>query len=595
MSVSVHMAHRAALCVCAWAALVSVAVGEDRTITGVGNNVSNPSRGAAGAILLRAAPAAYSDGVSAPSGVGLASPRAISNAVIHQNTTGGVIIPDPRGLTDFIWAWGQFLDHDIDLTPIPKDEPMPIAVPTGDPWFDPGAVGGVTLPFSRSGFHPATGTGPGDPREQVNIITAFIDASNVYGSEHDRAEWLREPGTGRLRVFAHPLAGDMPPFNDGTIPNGPNSSPAFFVAGDDRANETSTLLALHTLFVREHNRLADQIAAANPGWTGDEVYERARKIVGALMQQITYGEFLPALLGPGAIPTYSGYDDSIDPGVITEFSTAAYRVGHTLLSPIVLRLDEFGGTIPEGNLLLRETFFNIAKLTNEGGLAPLFRGVATGQAQKVDAVINDDVRVGLFETIGPAMDLAALNIQRSRDHGLPGLNTVRAAFGLPGNATFDDVTSDPAVAAALASVYATPGEIDPWVGMIAEDLLPGASVGETIHAVLVDQFIRLRDGDRFWFEADPALADVLDEIRATRLSDVIARNTEIAPGEIQKNVFFIPCPGDADGNLLVDGKDLLIILSAWGQDDPDADLNNDGVVDGTDLLLLLNNFGSCLD
>lgn len=595
MTEYVRAARVAGLCVCVCLAAGSVAVGQDRTITGAGNNLTNPTWGAAGEILRRATPAAYSDGVSAPSGVGLASPRAISNAVIHQDTTGGVIIPDPRGLTDFIWAWGQFLDHDIDLTPIPKDEPMPIAVPIGDPWFDPGAVGGVTLPFTRSAFHVGTGTGPSDPREQVNVITAFIDASNVYGSEDDRADWLREPGTGRLRVFNHPLAGDMPPLNDGTIPNGPSASPAFFVAGDERANETATLLSLHTLFVREHNRLADEIAAANPGLTPDEVFERARKIVGAIMQQITYNEFLPALLGAGAIPPYSGYDDTVDPGVMTEFSTAAYRVGHTLLSPILLRLDEFGGTIPDGNLPLRSTFFNPAKVTNEGGLAPLFRGIATGQAQKVDARINDDVRVGLFETIGPAMDLAALNIQRGRDHGLPGLNTVRTAFALPAHASFEDLTSDPEISAALASVYTTPGDIDPWVGMIAEDLLPGASVGETIHAVLVDQFTRLRYGDRFWFENDPDLSDRLDEIHATRLSDVIARNTEIAPDELQRNVFFIPCPGDSDGNLLVDSKDLLVILSAWGQDDPDADLNNDGMVNGIDLLVMLNNFGSCLD
>ena len=99
------------------------------------------------------------------------------------------------------WLWGQFLDHDIDLTPGAEPvEALPIAIPVGDPWFDPAGTGLFTLAFERSAYHPATGTSPDSPRRQINEITSWIDASNVYGSDAARATALRTlDGTGRLR------------------------------------------------------------------------------------------------------------------------------------------------------------------------------------------------------------------------------------------------------------------------------------------------------------------------------------------------------------------------------------------------------------
>ena len=573
--------------------------GQNRSITGDGNNVANPQLGAAAGALRRApgAGSAYADGVSAPARQALASARAISNAVFHQDTTGGVIIPDPRGLTDYAWAWGQFVDHDIDLTPTSATDPAPIAVPTGDPWFDPGAIGGVTLPFTRSIFDPTTGAGPGAPRQQVNAITAFLDASNVYGSDSARAAFVRTMSGGLLKWVEKPGAGVMPPFNDGSMPNAPSTSTAMHLCGDIRANETTTLLALHTLFLREHNRLAASLASQNPAWTDEEVYQRARKIVGALEQHITYNEFLPALLGAGAIPPSTGYNPAIDPGIANEFSTAAYRLGHSLLSPMILRLDAVGGVIPEGNLPMSRSFFNPTALTDEGGLAPIFRGLAAGRSQRVDTKVNDDIRLHLFEGVegGPAMDLAALNIQRGRDHGLPDYNTIRQAYGLAPVSAFTDISSDAEVVSALMSVYPDVDSIDPWVGMLAEDLMPGSSVGETVRAILIDQFTRLRDGDRFWFQNDPDLASLRPWIESNRLSDVIVRNTGVEPGEIQEQVFFAACGSDLTGDLMVDVEDLTVILLKWNSPAPDADLNGDGIVNGQDIAFVLNNFGSCLN
>ncbi len=570
---------------------------DDRSIDGVGNNVANPTWGAADIHLVRMSFADYTDGISTLAGALRENPRVISNAVVHQDTSNGMIIPDPRGLTDYVWAWGQFVDHDLDETPTDGPGTAFIQVPTGDPWYDPEADGGGLLPFRRSRIDFSTGTNVNNPREQENAITAFLDGSAVYGADETRADWLRTHSGGQLKMFADVTNGMMMPYNDGSIPNAGGNDVTLFVGGDVRANETSSLSCMHTLWVREHNRLADEIAAANPTWTDEEIYQRARKIVGALLQKITYDEFLPALLGEGALAPYSGYDDSVNASIATEFSTAAYRVGHTMLSPIVLRLDEFGDPIGSGNLSLRDSFFDPDKIMLEGGMEPIFRGLAAGQMQKVDGFVNDDVRIFLFNEIGstpPAMDLVALNIQRGRDHGLPDYNSIRVAYGLAPVVNYSDITSDATLQAAIASVYPDINDMDAWIPMIAEDLVPGSSLGETIRTILIDQFTRIRDGDRFWYENDADLSGLMSWIDSQKLSDVIIRNTTINEGEIHENLFFVACPGDIDGNLTVNGSDLAAMLAAWNTSSPAADLNGDGVVNGSDLAAMLAAWGSCI-
>ncbi len=309
---------------------------------------------------------------------------------------------------------------------------------------------------------------------------------------------------------------------------------ALFLAGDIRANEQVGLTALHTLFVREHNRLADLME--DSGMTGQEIFELARKIVGAQMQVITYNEFLPLLLGPDAIEPYEGYKPDIDAGIANEFSTAAYRFGHTMLSPSLLLIDDEGR---EQAMSLRGAFFNPAMIT-QGGISGLLRGLATQQAQRVDERLIDNVRNLLFGPPGgPGRDLAALNIQRGRDHGLPDYNSVRMAYGLPPARSFADVCSDPLVQEALENAYGELRYLDLWTGGLSEDHLPGAMLGETFHTIIADQFLRLRDGDRFWFENDPyflANPELLADLRATTLADIIRRNTPIGD-ELPNYVF----------------------------------------------------------
>jgi len=411
-------------------------------------------------------------------------------------------------------------------------------VPAGDPFFDPFATGTQLIPLSRSLWSPTTGTGPGNPRQQVNQITAFIDACNVYGSDPARAAALRaNDGTGRLATST----GGLLPFNTAGLPNAGGPDPGLFLAGDVRANEQAALTAMHTLFVREHNRLADAMRLRHQGWDGDRIYRRARRIVGALIQKITYDEFLPVLLEPGALAPYTGYDPGVDPRIANLFSTAAYRFGHSMLSPTLLRLGADGQPIAEGHLALRDAFFAPFRITDEGGIDPLLRGLAAQVAQDVDVFVVDDVRNFLFGPPGSGgFDLPALNIQRGRDHGLPSYNDAREALGLARRASFAEVTSDPAVQARLASVYANVDEMDAWTGGLAENAVPGALVGELVSTVLVEQFEALRDGDRFWYQGPFGLHGRERRlVERTTLADLIRRNTAIG-AELPDDPFHVP-------------------------------------------------------
>ncbi len=520
-----------------------------RTIDGTDNHLANPTWGSVDEAFIRLASNAYEDGTNAPAGTTRPSPRAISNAVIAQTAS----VVNEKNASDYLWQWGQFLDHDIDETPIAEPaEAFDILVPGGDMFFDPFNTGTVTIPLDRSAFQLVNGV-----REQFNVITAYIDASNVYGSEDERAKALRaNDGTGRLLTSA----GDLLPFNTPGLANAPSNDATLFLAGDIRANEQVALTAMHTLFVREHNRLADSIAAANPTLTGDEIYEFARAIVGAEMQAITFNEFLPLLLGEGALGPYRGYRPEVNPNIANEFATASYRVGHSMLSSTVLRLDADGNEIANGHLSLAESFFN-PQLIIDDGIEPLLRGLSAQAAQRVDAFIIDEVRNFLFGPPGSGgFDLASLNIQRGRDHGLATLNQTRIALGLSAYASFDEITGDATVAANLASVYDDVNDIDLWVGGLAEDHVAGAMIGETKYTIIRDQFRRLRDGDRFFYRAYLP-ESLVRSVDGMTLARIIRANTSIGD-ELGDDVFTVNASAiSMDGAM--DAKDIGLLIAEF--------------------------------
>jgi hypothetical protein len=318
------------------------------------------------------------------------------------------------------------------------------------------------------------------------------------------------------------------------------------------------------------------------------------------MQIITYNEFLPALLGASAMPAYRGYDPAIDPTVANEFSTALFRFGHSMLVPQLLLVDNQHETV--GQVSLRDAFFNPGFFIDQPvNLDYVLHGLAYQPARELDNVIVEDVRNFLFGPPGAGgLDLASLNIQRGRDHGIPDYNTLCAAYGLDPAADFDQISSVPDVSHTLQEIYARVDNIDAWVGALAEDHVTSSSVGRLIRAGLVDQFTRLREGDRFFYLNDPDLshpdiAAVID-LDGINLAEIIHLNTEI--GRIH-TPFFVehagqkPKAGDANGDFRFDSLDIVQVQLAgkyatgqsanWSE----GDWNGDGVFDQFDIIAAL--------
>ncbi len=175
-----------------------------------------------------------------------------------------------------------------------------------------------------------------------------------------------------------------------------------------------------------------------------------------------------------------------------------------------------------------------------GGPEPYFLGQVTQMQQDFDCKVIDDLRNFLFGQPGQGgLDLVALNIMRGRERGLPDYNTLRMAFGLDPIESFDELSSDPLMNMAMEMVYGDVDDIDPWVGMLAEDHMPGALFGETAMLIVSAQFQALRDGDRFYYENDPDLTpDEKAWIKQTRLADVIRRNSTSDMSALPDDVFF---------------------------------------------------------
>jgi len=497
----------------------------NRTIDGTCNNLTDPitfEYGATDIPLRRLYTHAYADGINSMAGPNRPNPRSISNTVVDQ--TGNIL--SANSLSSMVFTWGQFLDHDISVTPA-GSESVPISLPANEPTFV------SPMEFHRSLIHPGTGTTI--PRAQTNLITAWIDGSNVYGSEQTRADWLRTFRNGKLKTSA----GALLPYNtttseqngpiDPTAPSmaGEDTNPKKFIAGDVRASEQPGLTSLHTLFVREHNRICDQLIAS--GMSDDEaLYQRARKIVGALMQKITFEEFLPAL---GLdLESYTGYDPAVNPNIFNEFSTAAYRIGHTMVTEHLPLADNNGH--PTSNIPLMLAFFNPSIIASNG-VEPILMGLMHQTQQEVDPFVVSALRNFLFPIPGSAqafgLDLVSLNIQRGRDHGLISYMSLRDLMSCEPITGFDQISSDPIISTKLAQAYNNDLEaIDLWVGLLAEDKLAGSSFSHTMSQLLYKQFSALRDGDFYYYENDPALStDDRNCIKATTLEDVILRNTTI--------------------------------------------------------------------
>ncbi|MCP5463488.1 MAG: peroxidase family protein [Deltaproteobacteria bacterium] len=506
-----------------------------RSFDGSRNNLENPDYGQAGAQLRRLTAPAYADGLSEPVQA-RPNARALSLAAFQafqiQDTPAHPLV------SSLLVYFGQFLDHTITRTPTQHhDDPMAVPVPANDPFFTLNKLSSRALYLARSIFDEQTGIA--NPRQQINELSAYIDGTAVYGDSEERAKALRaNDDSGKLLTWQSAdgetwLPRHLSLNNDDPFGNRIGEN-VLFSAGDVRSNENIALSAIHSLWVREHNRLCDQIKSSNPKLSGDEIYHCARKLVEALIQNITVTEFLPAILGSDGIGKYRCYNPQVNPGVFTEFSTAAYRM-HTLLpDSIVLRSADGKNTY----ITLMDAFFK-PELAVQHSLASYFEGLSRAPAEEGDLRLSQSLVNNLFaipERGIAGSDLFVANVMRGRDHGLADFNTIRQSMGLSYAASFGQI-SDDSRAIKVLKAYADVKSIDLFVGGLAETKIPGALVGPTFHAIIRKQFEDMRNGDRFWFENDPFFTQnpqLLTWVRSQRFADVIRTNTN---ADVDNDVF----------------------------------------------------------
>ncbi|XP_069810187.1 peroxidasin homolog isoform X1 [Dendropsophus ebraccatus] len=548
-----------------------------RTLDGTCNNLQHPTWGASLTAFQRLLKPIYQNGFNLPRGLGaseesgalpLPLPRLVSTTMIGSET----VTPDSQ-YTHMLMQWGQFLDHDMDQT-IPalsmsrfSDSAPCSQVCTNDPPClsisipenDPRGNGGRCMFFARSS--PVCGSGVTSLlmdssyyREQVNMLTSYLDASNVYGSTQQESRELRDLSNqkGLLKVGqVVPTSGKhLMPSASGPptecMRDERESSFPCFLAGDHRANEQLGLTSMHTLWFREHNRIAEYLFKVNPHWNGDKIYHEARKLVGAQMQHITYEHWLPKIFGEvglSMLGEYKGYDPSVNSGIFNAFATAAFRFGHTLINPILYRLNESFQPIEQGHLPLHKAFFSPFRLIQEGGIDPLLRGLfgVPGKMREPTELLNLELTEKLFSAVHTvSLDLAAINVQRGRDHGIPPYNDYRVFCNLTSAQDFEDFKDEiknQDIREKLRSLYGTPKNVDLFPALIVEDLVPGSRLGPTLMCLLVTQFRRLRDGDRFWYSNPGVFTPAqLSQIKQTSLARILCDNGDNIR-HVQEDVF----------------------------------------------------------
>ncbi|CAJ1073970.1 thyroid peroxidase [Xyrichtys novacula] len=436
-----------------------------RSISGLCNNRQNPLWGAANTPLVRWLPAEYEDGEREPkgwnkgrlyNGFQLPLPREVSTRILRSSSK-----REDDLYSHMLVEWGQYIDHDISFTPQSTGNTF-FGMDCQDtcenmhpcfPILEPSVTGEKhCMPFFRS--IPACFVNfdiqQALQRQQMNSITSFIDASVVYGNTPKLESYLRDLSgrNGKLAInsqFKDPKGRSYLPFVP-TLPSicrqGPDGQRVdCFSAGDSRVNEGLPLAIVHTLWLREHNRIAEALKHINSHWSPETIYQETRKIIGALHQIITMRDYLPKIIGSKSyeqyIGPYRGYNPTTDPSVSNVFASAAFRFGHATISPIVKR---FNGSYQEheqfAHLRLHTSFFSPWRIVREGGIEPILRGTTGSAAQAVsaDMLLTDELTERLVVLKMPhRMDLASLNLQRGRDHALPGHGYI--IFGSRGNWT----------------------------------------------------------------------------------------------------------------------------------------------------------------
>ena len=497
-------------------------LGYERSFDGSGNNVGNKEWGSVGTPYARRRVAvSYADGTGKTLSDWVPSPRNISNLLLRSSLDS----PKTSDFSVLHAYFGQWLTFDLTHAQTNKSEPHDMILETTDWAFS----FKEKIPFQRTKHVVDETTGV---RDQLNFNTPFIDGEQVYSNSIERSNALRSFKLGKLKEGPNrtlPLSSIANTCGCSIANPRKLESSKLYFTGNVRCNAVAPILALHTIFLREHNRICDEYALRFPSWSDQKLFEKARAMVVAHLQKIAFYEYLPLLTGP--ILPYDGYVPDDNPALENFFAAASFRFGHSVVPANIPRF-------PESSKQLRTALFDtdVIDMSSPLQIEMLLKGLSSEMADPVDTTIVPDLAGFLVSSGGlPNSDLAARNVLRGRDHGLPDYNSARIAFGLDPVHSFDEF--DEASSSVLKTLYDDDvGRIDSWVGGLAERHVDGLPLGPLFLVSIRETFLRVRSADRFWFENDEfngLSSDELESIFATNLRDIIVRNTEISPVEME--------------------------------------------------------------
>ncbi|KAG1713918.1 Chorion peroxidase [Nymphon striatum] len=494
---------------------------EYRTFDGTCNNLGSTLYGSVGRPLERFLPAAYSDYISDPRKYGKNGDLLLPARHISEKVMLDIQILNDK-MTTMMMYFGELLVHDFAKTEIiklegknvpccshiPYDGCISMYVSPRDTFYSQFNVGCLNLTRSKATVNGDCKFGK---REQENAITSFIDASFLYGSSEDQSTILRlNANSEQLKSSHGSLLPDSGP--DGCYIHY-NRCP--FIAGDSRVNDNAGVAILHTVFLRAHNNIAKEIKSLKPSWNPTKIFQETslstgalaptevakglmnaydigelacRKIIGAMVQSITYREYVPLVVGTAAmskydltvgnVPDSTIYNAKINPAIRNSFTTAAFRFRHA--------------TIPS----YTEMYFNDGTTISTGMTKQRARATSVFMSSSVTKQWDN------FRAVAAPFgsDLGAINIQRGRDHGLPPWNEFREFCGFSKYNSFEEIPDiDTLTLVNLKLSYKHVDDIDLFVGGLLERPVAGGATGETFTCLNAKQFELLKNGDRYFY------------------------------------------------------------------------------------------------
>jgi hypothetical protein len=466
--------------------------------------------------------------------------RDVSNKMYTQNQ----FIPNAVNTNGLTMAWVNFFIHDfMDHANNDWNNPIVVPIPFDDPqygfltpygarfnWFDPeGSYPVMVIP----GTAPAVddpGT-PGTFPSRRNAQTAWFDGSQIYGANTATTNLLRSFTGGKLRVGATANGRPLLPFTATPVAHVPNA----FQCGDYRCNFHPGLTSMHTLWVREHNNIASILAAQNPTWNDETLFQHARLIVAAEIIQIhtkewtnqmaqnpadqLVTEYLYTGFGPGNA-TYNSQNvvPQLGTHIVPEEFTASYK-WHTLVNPQLTLRKPNGDAYPGAPVDYVAQFEN-TDLVRQNGIEPILLGLAIAHGGTVRfhnlspglQNIVSPVLAAPYNTltsqpkcvIVPGLDLGTIDIVRDRERGIPKYNDFRALVGqgaLPVASGFDSISDNAQDASTLAELYNWDfSSVDAIVGIHGENLYASQGFGFpiTMAAGFVPFVVARAKLDRFY-------------------------------------------------------------------------------------------------